>query len=136
MATTTEKTEDKRVKVDHDEVVQLKKGGMSPKDIAEKFDVAIGTIYKILRDKGEGSGRTVGTSKGLNVASDLDSMIERLKTRATSVKEDLDAENERHKTAVATIKSEAEKAQAVIDQIQAVRDSVQSDNGSEAESKK
>jgi hypothetical protein len=124
-------TTDKRNKVDHDLVVQLKQQGKTPAEIANEGlasdgqKVAVNYIYRILRDKGLGSGRSMGTTvknTGANVASDAGSFLEKLQKTVDDADAAKAAEVERHTAALAAIDSNVQGAREMLEAVKPVAD--------------
>ena len=136
-------------KVDHDLVVQLKQEGKTPAEIAEQGlasdgkKVAVNYIYRILRDKGLGSGRSLGGSKntGANVASDAGSFLEKLQKTVDDADAAKAAEVERHNAALAAIDQNVQGAREMLEAVKPVADKLKEaleaakadSDGSEAE---
>lgn len=120
----------KRNKVDHDLVVQLKQEGKTPAEIAEQGlasngeKVAVNYIYRILRDKGLGSGRSMGGTKnvGANVASDAGSFLEKLQKTVDDADAAKAAEDERHTAALAAIDQNVSGAREMLEAVKPVAD--------------
>ena len=127
MATATDST-DQRRKIDPDLLLKLKQEGHSTQKIADEGlasngeKVAVGSLYKILREHGQGSGRTFsrGGTKGLNVSADVTALRERWQKSIDSLDADIAAENQRHEAALATIQGEADKAKNALTQLDAI----------------
>lgn len=113
-----------RSKVDVAKVLSLHDEGVKPAQIAEQLGAAVGTIYRILRDNGKGTGSPRGSRKGVNVSNELDATIERLQKRVDTVDQDKQAENERHENALKELDNQVEAARKMLKQLEQVKSSV------------